>query len=518
MAANDPIADLPDPMLDPTDPQTDPKCHVAAVVPAAGCGERMAHETPKQYLEVCGRPLIVYCLASFEEVPWLTRVVVVADDVQRMTRVVREAGLSKVRVVQGRATRHRSIRVGLSALSDDPPEVVVIHDGVRPLVPLSTLRQVVTAAAERGAAGAVRPLVSTVLRPAAAPKASKQQESAGGHEVLQESLVRSDFRNSEMPQAFRYPVITQAYDSCTDEELDHGTECLALALKHTGVSASLVPGTPHLWKVTEARDLVVARTVLPRHTRHMALFCRAPPHDSALGITPTELGETDPANEDAGRARRISEPLLTSVASGSEPAGSLDDDVVLECGAECVRVMRILAPRLRSHSTSLRWYHSLQDLRRLPTNAGGRLSVVVVAVASLRGPPPPPPAGWSLRPHLEQLKRGLSADTSSLILVLSLEEDGATTEDASSSSFPSKSSHLSLLDVTDLQKDVRQVFQGHRTSVTILLRNPGERIQSPSAADQKEEGQRENENQLLDLMEALLQEHSRAFHGQVLVL
>lgn len=115
---------------------------------------------------------------------------------------------------QGRATRHRSIRVGLSALSDDPPEVVVIHDGVRPLVPLPTLRQVVTAAAERGAAGAVRPLVSTVLRPAAAPKASKQQKSAGGHEVLQESLVRNDFRNSEMPQAFRYPVITQAYDRC----------------------------------------------------------------------------------------------------------------------------------------------------------------------------------------------------------------------------------------------------------------------------------------------------------------
>ncbi|XP_047501699.1 bifunctional enzyme IspD/IspF-like [Penaeus chinensis] len=482
------------------DPQAEPRWRVAAVVPAAGCGERMALETPKQYLEVCGRPLIAYCLASFEEVPWLTKVVVVADDVRRMTQVLADAGLSKAEVVQGCRTRHRSIRVGLTALAEDPPEVVVVHDGVRPLVPLATLRQVVAAAAERGAAGAVRPLVSTVLRPA-----QLQEHGAAELEVLQESLVRSDFRNSEMPQAFRFAVITQAYGSCSDEELDHGTECLALALKHTGVRAALVPGTPDLWKVTEARDLVVARAVLPRHTRHIAVLCGAPPPVDSLGTTPAGIGREELATQNPGRSTRAAVPFLTSLASDSNSDGGTDDGWRLECGAECTRVIGLLGPRLRSHSSSHGCYHSLQDLQRLSSDARGRTSVAVVAVTSLRGRP------RSLRPYLEELKQGLGVGTSCLILILSLDENKAKTEEESGSF------HRSL-DIPALQEDVRQTFQGHGASVTILLRNPtGRRIPPIDQKEMDEVGQKEKESQFLDLMEAVLQQHSRAFHGQVLV-
>lgn len=262
---------------------------------------------------------------------------------------------------------------------------------------------------------------------------------------------------------------------------------------------------PFREQVTEARDLVVARAVLPRHTRHLALLCGAPPPDDALGFTPTGSGGTEPDGEDAGRSSRASVPFLTSLASGSESEGGTEDVWRLECGAECTRVIGLLAPRLRSHAFSLRCYHSLQDLQRLSSDARGRASVAVVAVTSLRGRP------RSLRSHLEELKQGLGVGTSCLILILSLEEDEAKTEGSSGSFQPS-------LDIPALQEDVRQTFQGHGASVTVLL--TGNKTQAPSGIQKEtnEGRQMEKENQLLDLMEALLQQHSRAFHGQVLVV
>ncbi|KAG0717546.1 D-ribitol-5-phosphate cytidylyltransferase [Chionoecetes opilio] len=101
---------------------------------------------------------------------------------------------------QGGGSRHRSIRMGVEALAaeEDPPDVVVVHDGARPLLPLHTLTQVAVMAERHGAAGAVRPLVSTVVMP-------------DTEDFLQESLVRSLYRNSEMPQAFRLEILRDAY-------------------------------------------------------------------------------------------------------------------------------------------------------------------------------------------------------------------------------------------------------------------------------------------------------------------
>lgn len=268
--------------------------------------------------------------------------------------------------------------------------------------------------------------------------------------------------------------------------------------------------SPFHEQVTEARDLEVARAVLPRHTRHVAVLCGAPPPVDALGITPTGAGRAELATKDAGRSTRAGVPFLASWASDNDSDGGTDGGWRLACGAECTRVIGLLEPHFRSHSSSHRCYRSLQDLQRLSSDAGGRTSVAVVAVTSLRGRP------LSLRTHLEELKQGLGS-SSCLILILSLAEGKAKAEEAPGS-FPRS------LDIPALQEDVRQTFQGHGASVTILLRNPtGRRSQAPST-DQKEVdgvGQKEEnqeEKQLLDLMEALLQQHSRAFHGQVLIV
>uniref|UniRef100_A0A663LLC1 D-ribitol-5-phosphate cytidylyltransferase n=1 Tax=Athene cunicularia TaxID=194338 RepID=A0A663LLC1_ATHCN len=174
-----------------------------------------------------------------------------------MKSIIEKYGHKRVVIVKGGITRHRSIFNGLKVFVENEfsnhllqkPEVVIIHDAVRPFVEEDILSKVVMAAKEHGAAGAIRPLVSTVIASAA-------------DGCLDHSLERARYRASEMPQAFLFDIIYEAYQQCTDYDLDYGTECLHLALKYCKTNAKLVEGTADLWKVTYKRDLYAAESII----------------------------------------------------------------------------------------------------------------------------------------------------------------------------------------------------------------------------------------------------------------
>ncbi|XP_004702759.1 D-ribitol-5-phosphate cytidylyltransferase, partial [Echinops telfairi] len=223
-----------------------------------GCGERMGVPTPKQFCLVLERPLISYALQALESVHWIEDVVVAVtrENTEAMEAIIQRYQHKRVSLVESGVTRHRSIFNGLRALAEDgpdtklsKPEVVIIHDAVRPFVEEDVLLKVVIAAKEHGAAGAIRPLVSTVISP-----------SADG--CLDHSLERARYKASEMPQAFLFDVIYKAYQQCSDYDLDFGTECLQLALQYCQTKAKLVEGSPDLWKVTYKRDLYAAEAVI----------------------------------------------------------------------------------------------------------------------------------------------------------------------------------------------------------------------------------------------------------------
>ncbi|XP_075443333.1 D-ribitol-5-phosphate cytidylyltransferase isoform X4 [Ascaphus truei] len=236
-----------------------PSLYAAAVLPAGGCGERLGGSTPKQFCSVLGRPLISHTLQAFERVHWIKYIVVVvaAESVDLMKAIIHKYGHERITLVEGGVTRHRSIFNGLKVFSGvhslsssvQKPEVVIIHDAVRPFVEEDFLFKVATTARQHGAAGAVRPLVSTVIA-----------SSSDG--CLDQSLERGRHRASEMPQAFLFDVIYQAYLQCTDYDLDFGTECLHLALEYSNTKAKLLEGPPDLWKVTYKRDLYAAESII----------------------------------------------------------------------------------------------------------------------------------------------------------------------------------------------------------------------------------------------------------------
>ncbi|NXV99641.1 ISPD cytidylyltransferase, partial [Fregetta grallaria] len=179
-------------------------------------------------------------------ISWISDIIVVVspENIETMKSIIEKYGHKRVMIVKGGITRHRSIFNGLKVFAENEfsnrllqkPEVVIIHDAVRPFVEEDILSKVVMAAKEHGAAGVIRPLVSTVIASAA-------------DGCLDHSLERARYRASEMPQAFLFDIIYEAYQQCTDYDLDYGTECLHLALKYCKTNAKLVEGTADLWKV-----------------------------------------------------------------------------------------------------------------------------------------------------------------------------------------------------------------------------------------------------------------------------
>uniref|UniRef100_A0AAA9T1T1 D-ribitol-5-phosphate cytidylyltransferase n=1 Tax=Bos taurus TaxID=9913 RepID=A0AAA9T1T1_BOVIN len=184
---------------------------VAAVLPAGGSGERMGVPTPKQFCPILERPLISYTLQALERVSWIKDIIVAVtrENMETMKGIIQRYQHKRISLVEAGVTRHRSIFNGLKALAEDQPncrlskpEVVIIHDAVRPFVEEDVLLKVVTAAQEHGASGAIRPLVSTVISPSA-------------DSCLDHSLERARYRASEMPQAFLFDVIYDAYQQVT---------------------------------------------------------------------------------------------------------------------------------------------------------------------------------------------------------------------------------------------------------------------------------------------------------------
>ncbi|GAB1606715.1 D-ribitol-5-phosphate cytidylyltransferase-like [Argonauta hians] len=217
---------------------------VCVVLPAGGYGVRTGVPTPKQFWSVSHKPLIVYTIQEFNRIPWIRKIIVsvAKDRVESFEEFIDHYHLTKVDIAVAGAFRHQSIYNGIKKLNtlDQPPDVVLVHDAVRPLIDETIIRQVAVAAEKYGAAGIVNPVTSDVL-------------SVTPHHFLCECLDRHLYQASEMPQGFRFDCLKESYDLCSQNDIEFGTECLHLVQKYSKVSAYLVEGPP-LWKVTFRRD------------------------------------------------------------------------------------------------------------------------------------------------------------------------------------------------------------------------------------------------------------------------
>ena len=221
---------------------------VGVVVPAAGMARRMGGER-KQFLNLAGEPILLRAIRPFLAHPGV-RVVVVAlpaDQVEQPPSWLTDRD-DRIRVVEGGETRRDSVWAGLQALPPDL-DVVVVHDGARPLVSPEVVARCIEVAA--GGAGAVAgfPAVDTMKR-------VDESGSVAG------TPQRSSLWHAQTPQAFPGAQILEAYRRALAEDWP-ATDDAALVEK-SGGTVVMVESSPTNLKITRQEDLEVAESVLAR--------------------------------------------------------------------------------------------------------------------------------------------------------------------------------------------------------------------------------------------------------------
>ena len=223
-----------------------PPERVAAVVVPAGRGERLG-APEKVLLPLAGRAMLAWSLRALERAETIGPVVVVAGShtLDAVGHLVRDEGFTKVQaIVAGGERRQDSVGAGLAALPEGV-EIVVIHDGARPLAEPELFDRCAAAAAESGAAIAATPVSDTLKR------VTKEGDLTG-------TVDRGGLWAAQTPQAFRLALLRRAKAANPGETVtDEAGLCEA-----AGVPVSVVPASPANLKVTRAEDIPVADALL----------------------------------------------------------------------------------------------------------------------------------------------------------------------------------------------------------------------------------------------------------------
>jgi 2-C-methyl-D-erythritol 4-phosphate cytidylyltransferase len=223
----------------------------AALVLAAGRGERLGHALPKGLVPLAGRPLLLHALAALEAVDEVDLLlpVVPADAFERFERVLAAApGLYQLApAVEGGRERQDSVRAGLAALPADAV-LVAVHDAARPCVRPEAVRRVIEAARASGAAILATPVRDTIKRVVAGR--------------VFETPPRAECWAAQTPQVFRIEILREALAKAETDGL-LGTDDAQL-VEALGVPVCVVPGDPDNLKITVAEDLAVAERLLAR--------------------------------------------------------------------------------------------------------------------------------------------------------------------------------------------------------------------------------------------------------------
>lgn len=228
-----------------------PPERVAAVVVAAGKGQRLA-APDKVLIPLAGKPMLAWSLLALQHTPEVGAIVIVAGahTLPQIERLVRDEGVQRVQaIVPGGERRQDSVAAGLAAL---PPEteIVLIHDGARPLADADLFTRCALAAAEHGAAIAAIPVADTLKRVT--------------DRVITATVDRSGLWAAQTPQAFRLELLQRALAASGGGDVtDEARICEA-----AGIPVRAVPASAANLKVTHPEDIAVADALLSARYQH----------------------------------------------------------------------------------------------------------------------------------------------------------------------------------------------------------------------------------------------------------
>lgn len=224
---------------------------------AGGTGQRMRTSgMPKQFLMVYGKPIIIYTIEKFDTCQDIDEIVVACNPqyIDYFNELIRKYPLTKkVSIISGGKDRQGSVQNGVDFIFNNggkEDDVVVIHDGVRPLIERDVISENVRVAAKEGCAMTVKPVIESVV------------VCDGNVSSFDDFKKRDDTYSLTSPQSFKLSVLVKAYKDVEGVDAPIPLLDAALAYTYMGNKIPLVKEYNHNIKITTPEDYYILKALV----------------------------------------------------------------------------------------------------------------------------------------------------------------------------------------------------------------------------------------------------------------
>lgn len=226
-----------------------------ALIIAAGKGSRTGQDIPKQFININDKPIIIYTLEGFQKHPEIDAIEVVCIDGWHdiLRAYAKQYNITKLKwVISGGSSGQESIRNGVDNLKgkikDD--DIVIIHDGIRPMIDEEVLSDVIVTCKLHGNAVTSLPYTEQIFK--------KEDE-----ECTVEYIPRETLRRVMTPQAYKFSKLAWAYDKAFQENIGiHGSSYTNTMMVDLGETLYFAKGSDKNIKITTADDFELFKALL----------------------------------------------------------------------------------------------------------------------------------------------------------------------------------------------------------------------------------------------------------------
>ena len=216
-----------------------------AIIPAGGKGLRSGLATPKQYLKVNGKEIIVYTLQTFQKNKLINKIIVAAEPeyFSLLLKLVDKYKLSKVKlIIEGGRTRQQSVYNAILSAEANDNDLIVVHDAARALISADVLTNAINSAEKNGNALVCIKAKDTLVK---------------GKKFVEDYLNRDEVYYVQTPQIFNYKELYNALIKAEKENFIGTDE--SMLVKRTGKKVNIVEGSVFNFKITTKEDVMLFR-------------------------------------------------------------------------------------------------------------------------------------------------------------------------------------------------------------------------------------------------------------------
>ncbi len=232
------------------------KIKTTAIIATAGVGKRFGNEK-KNYIDLSGKPVVARTIQAFQDCPDVDSIVIVAGagDIEScQTDIVEKYNFKKViKIIKGGLERQDSVKNGFKYINSKKTadDIVIIHDGGRPLVTIGLITNTISEAKLSGSAIAAVDVKDTIKK-------------VLGNKVLT-TVPRDSLKSVQTPQAFKVDILRKAYEFAEVNNINGTDE--SMLVEEAGFTVSVVDGSYENIKVTTPEDLIFAQEIIKNRTK-----------------------------------------------------------------------------------------------------------------------------------------------------------------------------------------------------------------------------------------------------------